>query len=373
MSSIKPFSVHIPQDELDDLQTRLKQTRWPVQVEGTDWERGVPLSYAQRITHYWATNYDWRKAETRLNGFPQFTTEIDGQTIHFVHAKADIENATPILLCHGYPGSIVEILDIVELLTKEGFDVVAPSMPGLGFSNPVTQPGWETARTAKAYAELMSRLGYTHYGLQGSDVGSGICNELCLLNPEKVIGAHISTDPSAVALLFDLDKMDASKLDAAAKKKLTAMRELKKEGGAYLQIQGTRPQTISYGFTDSPVLQLAWILERIKEWANDAAALPEDDITLDTLLTNISVYWFTRSGASSAHMIYNSQHAQGGWGMPTVPMGFAVFNSTPLVRLLMDPTRQHKHWSEFKEGGHFPGMEAPKQLAEDITAFFRSL
>lgn len=373
MTHITPFTVTISDDEITELRRRLDATRWPSTPKDESWDRGVPLGYLQDIVSYWSKSFDWRKVEAKINNFPQFTTTIDGQTIHFIHSKSSQSDASPILLCHGYPGSVIELLDLVQPLNDAGFDVVVPSMPGLGFSTPVTKHGWETSRTAKAYAELMDRLGYTRYGVQGSDVGSGICNELCLLAPDKVIGAHVSTDPSAVAALFDLEKVDDSGLDAKAKKKLDEMRALKKEGYEYLKIQGTRPQTIGYGFTDSPVLQLAWIVEKVKEWANDAAQLPEDDIAIDTLLANVSVYWFTKSGASSAHMIYDSQHAQGNWGMPTVPMGFAIFNATPVVRLLLDPSHQHAHWSEFKEGGHFPGMEAPKQLAKDIVEFFASL
>jgi epoxide hydrolase len=382
MSNINPFHIAIPDTELKELQARLHNTRWPSEVQGVGWTRGVPLDYLKKIAHYWETKYDWRKAETRLNTFPQFTTTIDGQLIHFIHVTSPEPDATPLLLNHGYPGSIVEMLEIIEPLTNpiafggdasDAFQVVVPSIPGLGFSNPVPEPGWETSRIAKAYAELMERLGYELYGVQGSDVGAGICNELCLLKPDKIIGSHISTDPTALALVFDEIKVDESKLSAVEKKKLEALRAYQQEGKGYLQIQGTRPQTLAYGLTDSPVAQLAWIIEKFKEWTNDKAALPEDAVPLDTILTNVSVYWFTKSGASAAHLLYNAAHAQSGWGVPTVPMGFAVFNTSPLMRLAMDPEHHIIHWSEFKEGGHFPALEAPKQLVDDIRTFFREL
>ena len=382
MAKIKPFKINIDQAEIDDLQSRLHNTRWSGEVKGADWTRGVPLAYLKKIARYWETKFDWRKAETKINRFPQFTTTIDGQLIHFIHVMSPEPEATPLLLNHGYPGSIVEMLEIIEPLTNpvkfggnasDAFHVVAPSIPGLGFSNPVSEPGWETSRIAKAYAELMEQLGYEHYAVQGSDVGAGICNELCLLKPDKVIGSHISTDPTALALVFDEIKVDESKLSTADKRKLEELRSYQQEGKGYLKIQGTRPQTIGYGLTDSPVAQLAWIIEKFKEWTNDNAELPEDTVPLDAILTNISVYWFTKSGASAAHLLYNAAHAQSGWGFPTVPVGFAVFNANSLMRLAMDPEHHMAHWTEFKEGGHFPAMEAPKQLVNDIRTFFRDL
>ncbi len=382
MSSIQPFHIAVVETDLTDLRERLHNTRWPGEVQGAGWSRGVPLDYLKRVAHYWETEYRWREAESRINQFPQFTIEIDGQLIHFIHATSHDPGATPLLLNHGYPGSIVELLPIIEPLAdpvrfggdaSDAFHIVAPSIPGLGFSNPVREPGWETSRIAKAYAELMDHLGYKQYGVQGSDVGAGICNELCLLEPNSIIGSHISTDPTALALVFDEINVDENQLADVDKKKLEELRAYQKEGKGYLTIQGTRPQTIAYGLTDSPVAQLAWILEKFKEWTNDTAKLPEDAVKLDDILTNVSVYWFTKSGASAAHLLYNAAHAQGGWGVPSVPMGFAVFNTSPLMRLAKDPEHRIAHWSEFREGGHFPAMEAPAQLVGDIRAFFREL
>ena len=247
-----------------------------------------------------------------------------------------------------------------------------PRYPGLGFSTPVPELGWETSRIAKAFAALMEALGYDHYAIQGSDVGAGICNELCLLKSDRIIGSHISTDPTALALVFDEINVDESALSAADKKKLEDLRTYQQEGKGYFAIQGTRPQTLAYGLTDSPIAQLAWIVEKFKEWTNEGAALPEDAVPLDTLLTNVSIYWFTKSGGSAAHLLYNAAHAQSGWGMSSVLTGFAIFNTSPLMRLTMDPERRIAHWSEFTEGGHFPALEAPKQLINDLRAFFRS-
>ncbi len=382
MGNINPFKVNIPQADLDDLHRRLDDTRWPGEVRGAGWGRGVPLDYLMKVANYWEKQYDWRAAEAKLNQFPQFTTTIDGQCIHFIQFTSPEPGAIPLLLNHGYPGSIVEMLEIIEPLanpvqfggnSRDAFHVIAPSIPGLGFSNPVPEPGWETSRIAKAYSQLMDQLGYSRYAIQGSDVGSGICNELCLLAPEKIIGSHISTDPTALALVFDEIRLDESRLSPADQEKLAALRTYQREGKGYLQIQGTRPQTLAYGLTDSPVAQLAWIIEKFQEWTNDRAELPEEAVPLDTILTNISVYWFTKSGASAAHLLYNAAHAQSGWGAPVVPMGFAVFNTTPLMRLAMDPDHHIAHWSEFKEGGHFPALEAPEQLVGDIRAFFRDL
>lgn len=379
---IKPYKIHIPQTEIDDLKERLKHTRWPDERKGVGWNRGVPVEYLKKIVHYWQTKYDWRKEEAKLNQYPQFVTEIDGQLIHFIHVKSPEPNATPLLINHGYPGSIVEMINIIAPLADpvshngdatDAFDIIAPSIPGLGFSNPVTDPGWETSRTAKAYAKLMERLGYEKYALQGTDVGAGICNELALLTPEKLIGIHAGTDPTALALVFDEIKIPEDELSTEEKTKLKELRAYSSEGKGYLKIQGTRPQTLAYGLNDSPVGQLAWIIEKFKEWTNDAAKLPEDAVDIDQILTNISVYWFTKSGASAANMLYDAAHAQSGWGEPKVPMGFAVFNRSGLMRRAMDPKHQIKHWTEFKEGGHFPAMEAPEQLIGDIRTFFREL
>jgi len=301
--SIQSFNVAIPQASLDDLRERLVRTRWPDERPGVGWSRGVPLGYLKGLAEYWRTGYDWRKQEAQLNTFPQFTTEIDGQHIHFLHVRSPEPDALPLIITHGYPGSIVEFMNIIGPLTTprayggdgaDAFHVVAPSLPGFGFSTPVHEPGWVLSRIARAWDELMKRLGYERYGAQGGDIGSGVSGVLSSL--DHVVGAHINTDPLALALIGVPLPEDLPDLSEAEQASLERMRQYVPEGRGYLQIQGTRPQTLAYGLTDSPVAQLAWIVEKFQEWTDPAAALPEDAVNRDQLLTNVSVYWFTGTG-----------------------------------------------------------------------------
>jgi epoxide hydrolase len=378
--TIQPFTIAIPQAAIDDLRDRLARTRWPGEVAGAGWSRGVPLGYLMELAEYWRTQYDWRKHEASLNEFPQFTTEIDGQQIHFLHARSPEPNALPLLICHGYPGSVVEFAQVIGPLTDprryggdpaDAFHVVAPSLPGFGFSTPVTEAGWNIGRTARAFGELMKRLGYERYALQGGDIGSGIVGDLGIQAPEHVVGIHTNTDITALALIGM--PLEAENLTEAERAHLEDLKAYQGDGRGYLQIQSTRPQTLAYGLNDSPAAQLAWIAEKFKEWTDPAKSLPEDAVDRDQLLTNVSLYWFTSSGASAAHCIYENMHAALSWGTPTVPMGMAVFGGDSLVRPLIDPHRQTKHWSEFKQGGHFAAMEAPDLLVKDVRAFFRAL
>ena len=386
--SIQPFKVNIPQADLDDLRERLARTRWPGELPGIGWSRGVPLGYLQELAEYWRTSYDWRAHEARLNAFPQFTTEIDGQTIHFLHVRSPEPNALPLIITHGYPGSIVEFIDIIGPLTDprshggdpaDAFHVVAPSLPGFGFSTPVREAGWEATRTARAWAELMRRLGYERYGAQGGDIGAGVSGSLANIDADHVVGVHINTDSLAVAFFGPPITLPAegsaerATLSATELARLERKHHVQTAGRGYLEIQSTRPQTLAYGLNDSPVGQLAWIVEKFKEWTNPAAELPEDAVDRDQLLTNISVYWFTGTGASAAHFIYEAFHAEPVWGgapSPTVN-GFAAFDADDSIRQFVDPEHNVEHWSDFERGGHFAAMEAPDLLIGDVRTFFR--
>lgn len=384
MSEIRPFRIDIPQSDLDDLRERLRRTRWPREIPGVGWTRGVPLDYLKTLTEYWRTSYDWRKHEAKLNEFPQFTTTIDGQNIHFLHARSPEPDALPLILIHSWPGSIVEFLRLVGPLSDprthggdpaDAFHVVVPSIPGFGFSIPVRAAGWTTGRTARAFAELMSRLGYERYGAHGGDIGAGVAGGLSPIDPDRVVGVHVTSDPpSAVSFaMFSGDPTATPGLSQAERERVERMKQTSADGMGYLQIQSTRPQTLAYALTDSPVGQLAWIAEKFKEWTDPAAELPEDAVDRDQLLTNISLYWFTHTGASAAHAIYESMHAQE-WGEEgPAPTGFAVFGADPIARRLMDPEHKSEHWSEFERGGHFPAMEAPDLLIGDVRKFFRQL
>jgi pimeloyl-ACP methyl ester carboxylesterase len=349
------------------------------------WSRGAPRDYLRRLADYWRTSYDWRTREAQMNAYPQFITEIDGQPIHFLHVRSPEPNALPLLITHGYPSSVVEFLQIIGPLTDprahggaadDAFTLVLPSLPGFGFSTPVRAPGWEPSRTARAWSELMRRVGYQRYGAHGGDIGAGVSESLAGVAPDAVVAIHLNSDPTALALFLGA-LGETSGLPAAERERVEQLRQYANDGRGYLEIQRTRPQTVAYGLTDSPVFQLAWIVEKFKEWTNAAFDLPEDAVDLDQLLTNVSLYWFTQCGASAAQFIYEAAHAQGNWGAPApVERGFAVFGAddiaSTILRRLVDPQQQIKHWSVFAAGGHFPAMEAPDLLVEDLRQFFRA-
>jgi pimeloyl-ACP methyl ester carboxylesterase len=369
---IQPFRIEISQADVDYLHDRLAHARWPGDLPGVGWSRGAPLGWLKELAGYWRNTYEWRTSEAQLNQYPQFTTEIDGQRIHFLHVRSSQPGAKPLLITHGFPSSVAEFMRLIEPLTSpatgQAFHVVAPSLPGYAFSTPLSATGWTMGRTARAWAELMRRLGYQRYGVHGGDIGGGVSGLVASLDGEHVIGMHVVTDPMTAAntatfLPGMADRLDAS--DPADKLILDRMEAFRKEGSGYLAIQNSRPQTIGYGLTDSPLLQLAWIAEKVHEWTD----LPVDR---DQLLTTVSLYWFTGSGASAAHTLYDQAHSSD-WGAPPgVPQGFAVFGADETVRKLV-PAPAGAHWSAFPRGRHFPAMEAPAQLAADLQAFYGPL
>jgi pimeloyl-ACP methyl ester carboxylesterase len=376
---IAPFRIEIPEDRLDDLRHRLANTRWPEVLPGAGWEAGVPAGYLKDLAGYWQTGYDWRVHEARLNEFPQFTTAIDGQTTHFLHVRSPEPNALPLIITHGWPGSVVEFINIIGPLTDparhggdpaDAFHVVAPSLPGFGFSRPLAAAGWDTGRVARAWAELMSRLGYERYGAQGGDTGSIVSPELGRIDPDRVVGVHVnnlgtfaSGDPAELA---DLTEADRARLDL-----LTSWGQ---DLVGYAVLQSTRPQTIAYALTDSPVGQLAWIVEKFKEWTDPSAALPEDAVDRDLILTDVSVYWLTGTAGSAARIYYEGART---WGQARprspVPTGVAVFPNDLTIRRLAERDHHVVHWTEFGRGGHFAALEAPDLLVGDVREFFRKL
>ncbi len=370
---IRPFHIQIPQADVDDLHARLDRVRWPAPVEEDDgWSRGIPESELSGLVEYWRTSFDWRAQEATLNELPQFVTEIDGQRIHFLHVQSDRPDALPLLVTHGYPTSFVEFAPMVDdLVAPESgpaFHVVAPSLPGYGFSTPLASSGWTMSRTAHAWAELMARLGYDRYGVHGGDVGAGVSGMVAGLDAEHVVGCHVVTDPVTAANTATFipgmaDRLDAD--DPVDRLILERMDAFRNDGSGYLALQQTRPRTIGYGLVDSPVLQLAWIAEKFHEWTH----LPIDR---DQLLTNVSIYWFTGAGASAAHTLYDQAHASD-WGGPAdVPQGFAVFSADLTVRKLV-PVPEGTHWTEFDHALHFPTMESPADVVADLQTFFRPL
>jgi pimeloyl-ACP methyl ester carboxylesterase len=369
---IRPFRIKIEQADLDYLHDRLSTARWPGELAGVGWERGVPPGQLRELADHWRMRYDWRAQEANLNRHPQFTTEIDGQRIHFVHVRSDRPDAQPLLITHGFPSSVAEFLHLFEPLANpaEGpaFHVVAPSLPGYAFSTPLSATGWTMGRTARAWVELMRRLGYERYGVHGGDIGGGVSGMVAALDGDHVTGVHVVTDPLTAANVATFmpglaDRLDGN--DPVDKLILDRMREFSTEGSGYLAIQNSRPQTIGYGLVDSPLLQLAWIAEKFEAWTD----LPIDR---DQLLTTVSLYWFTSSGASAAQTLYEQAHSTDWGAPPAVPQGFAVFGADETVRKLV-PAPPDAHWTEFDRGLHFPAMEAPALLAADLQAFFGPL
>lgn len=367
---IRPFQIEISEADLHELRERLTNTRWPDELAGVGWSRGIPRRRLGELAEYWRTGYDWRAQETKLNRYPQFTTEIDGQRIHFLHVRSEREGAKPLMLTHGFPSSVAEFMNLIGLLVDpkvgQGFHVVAPSLPGYGFSTPLSDTGWDMGRMARAWVELMRRLGYDRYGVHGGDVGGGVSGMVAGLDGKHVLGVHVVTDPLTAASVATFIPGIAERLDPEQDKViLDRMDEFKNEGSGYLAIQNSRPQTIGYGLTDSPVLQLAWIAEKFEAWTD----LPIDR---DQLLTNVSLYWFTGSGATAAHTLYEQAHSTDWGAPPSVPQGFAIFSADQTVRKLV-PAPDDAHWTEFEYGLHFPAMECPEQLAGDLQNFFSGL
>ncbi len=388
---IEEFRVSIPQADLDDLADRLARTRWPSSLPGAawdrgapgaGWERGVPVGYLRELAEYWRDGFDWRAQEARLNSYLQYTTRIDGQKIHFLHVKSPEPDATPLLLLHGWPGSVVEFLHVIGPLSDPrshgddsapAFDLVIPSLPGFGFSGPVTEPGWGSRRIAGALAELMARLGYERYGAQGGDFGAFVAPDLGRVDPGHVIGVHVNAATMGFIPFGDIPEQDLATFSPAEKERAQRLQGYLAEGNGYFQIQSTRPQTLSYGLTDSPAGQLAWIVEKFKEWTNTGRALPEDAIPRDEILADVSVYWFTGTAGSTANLYYESMHS-GDWPTPSpVPTGVAVFAEDVAIRRYAERANNIVHWSDFDTGGHFAALETPDLLAQDIRTFFASL
>ncbi|MFD3745896.1 epoxide hydrolase family protein [Nocardia sp. NPDC058633] len=375
-NAFTPFRIDIPQADIDDLRHRLAHTRWPVPVPGrddrTDFSRGAPSVYLKELAEYWRDGFDWRAQEAKLNEYNQGTTVVDGQTFHVVHVRSANPEATALILNHGWPGSFVEYQRLVPLLTDD-FHVVIPSLPGFGFSTPLSGTGWELARTTEAYAEIMTRLGYERFAAHGTDIGSGTTFRLAALHPERVIGTHIGCDRRLLGLVGDkFPYPDGLSEDEIAQ--IEAVRTEDAADHGYLLMQNHRPDTIGAALTDSPVGQLAWIAEKFEPRAGGTYRTPDESVDRDQLLTNISLYWFTRSGESSAQFYYEAEHSGTAVVMASgVPSGWAVFDTHPLIRRAMDPWKAIRHWSEFTEGGHFPAMEETELLADDIRTFFRGI
>ncbi len=351
------FTVHVPQADLDDLQARLARTRWPDELPGAGTDYGIPLARMRSLADRWAA-FDWRAAEDALNAYPQFTTVIDGQKIHFLHVRSASPDALPLILTHGWPGSVVEFLGLIPLLTDR-FHLVVPAIPGFGFSGPTTARGWGQERVARAWATLMERLGYAAYGAQGGDWGSGISRLLAAAAPANVVGVHVNYLPTAGP--------PAAALSPADEERLAKTRHLAAHRHPHQVLFAATPQTIGYALTDSPIGQLAFLAEKFDAWAGPDTPVPDD-----VLITDVMHYWLTRTAASSARLVKES-------GRPPVdcpaPLGVAVlpYDIVQSIRPLVEARHDVRRWTEYPRGGHFAALEVPELLAADITAFFGSL
>jgi pimeloyl-ACP methyl ester carboxylesterase len=388
-TAIRDFRVEISQEAVTELLRRLAATRWPDPLATPEtWDRGVPVSYLRGLAAYWERDFDWRQQETRLNDFPQFLTDIDEQQIHFIHARSRRSDAVPLLLLHGWPGSVLEFLKVLGPLTDPdghgapgapAFHVVAPSLPGIGFSTPISAKGASSGRIARLFATLMARLGYDRYGVQGGDRGSTAAPLIGLVDSEHVLGIHINAPtvgfyPWPQMIGEQAALQETTGLTEHEKKHVERAQRLGADGIGYIAIQSTRPQTLSYGLTDSPVGQLAWIVEKFREWTDPAKELPEEAVDRDQLLANVSLYWFTGTAGSSADLYWEDTHTLDWLPQPTdIPTGVALFADDKGIRGFAEKTYNIVRWTEFDTGGHFAAMETPDLLVNDIREFFGKL
>jgi len=380
--TIRPFKIAIPEDDIVDLKERLERTRLPDVLQGVEWRYGTDTGYLAGLLEYWKNGFDWREQERQLNRFEQYVTTINGLDIHFIHVRSPHENATPLMVTHGWPGSIVEFHKIIEPLTRpelyggaaeDAFHVVAPSLPGFGFSGKPEQPGYNPERIAHDLAALMQRLGYTRYGLQGGDWGAIINRIHAARYPDRVIGLHsnfvLANPPTDPQLLAQTPADDMARRDAR-------QAFMANEVG-YQQIQGSKPQTLGVGLNDSPAGLAAWIVEKFHGWSDLPAGDPEEKFTRDEMLTNISLYWFTRSITSSTRIYYENRNVPMSepLGYVSVPTAGAIFPKeiylTP--RLWAEQSYNIVRWTEMPRGGHFAALEETQLLLEDVRAFFRQL
>jgi pimeloyl-ACP methyl ester carboxylesterase len=371
---ILPFRIEISDAELDDLRDRLARTRWPDELPGVGWSYGVSLGFVKDMVQHWRSSFDWRKQEAILNEFPQFTTSIDGTNVHFLHVRSPEPDAMPLILTHGWPGTVAEFLDVIGPLSDprshggdaaDAFDLVIPSMPGHGFSGPTNDAGWDSARIARAWDTLAKRLGYERYGAHGGDAGALVTRELGILKPEGLVGVHmlqIFAFPSG-------DPEEMGRLDAFEQEGMKYLESFEANSG-YVKIHQTRPQTLSYALTDSPAGQLAWNSELFAGFGGEGA----EYLDRDRFLTHVSIFWFTATAGSSARQYFEDGKTGAGYReLPNeTPTGVSVFPyDFRSVRAFAERSNNIVHWSQFDRGGHFAASQAPDLLTEDLRTFFR--
>jgi len=378
-SDLVPFTIAVPDAVLDDLRDRLARTRWPDQIPGTTWEYGAELASVQRLCEHWRTEFDWRAAEQRLNRWPQFTTDIDGLHVHFIHARSPHPDAIPLCITHGWPGSVAEFLEVIGPLTdptahggdaRDAFHVVAPSMPGYGFSGPTTVTGVDIRRVAATNVALMARLGYERYGAQGGDWGAIATSHMGQLDPEHLHGIHVNMAIPRAPQGDPMAGVEPHEMEA-----LATMAHFREHETGYQRIQGTKPQTLAYGLNDSPAGLAGWILEKFRSWS-DCGGDVFGRFSLDALLTNITIYWVTGTINSSTRLYFESMRSGGLSnleGRVEVPTAIAIFPAEMFrpPRAWCDQVYDVQQFTRMPSGGHFAAMEEPALLVDDVRKFFR--
>lgn len=366
----QPFTIEIPQEALDDLKTRLAQTRWPDALNGAGWAYGTDDAALRDLVGYWQNDFDWRAQEARLNALDHYTADIDGMTIHFIHAPSPDPDATPLMLLHGWPSSFVQMLDIIPMLTNpaEGaaFHVIVPSLPGYGFSDIPTEPGMSPATMAPIMHALMTEvLGYERYGLRSSDLGAGVAGAMALAYPDAIIGSHTGgTNPYLQQPLpDDLTEEEQAFVQAAQAWTFTEI--------AYAFLHSSKPQTLAYALNDSPTGMASWMLEKFETWVDHDGDL-YSVIDRDALLTNMTIYWTTGTINASMRLYAEAARNPGAWGQPEIPVGYLmpVNDFFPTPRSWIERQGPVAHWTEVQTGGHFMEWEQPQIVADDLRAFF---
>ena len=373
--SIEPFQIRIEDSILEDLQDRLTRTRFPDEIEGTGWDYGIPVAYLRELVEYWRDSYDWRAQEEWLNGFEHYRTSIDDLAIHFIHARSAQPDALPLLLTHGWPGSVLEFLDVIPRLTdpesyggraSDAFHVVAPSLPGYGFSEPPRERGWGVQRIAQSFVELMGRLGYGRYGAQGGDWGAQVTTRIGALDPGHCAAIHLN-------MALGSAPPSPETLTAEEQADLAAMKQFGDEESGYANEQSTKPQTLGVALNDSPAGLLAWIVEKFRAWS-DCGGHPEHCFTRDQLITNVMLYWVTQTSASSARLYWETKHsASAAPPFVDVPTGVARYPKEVLrwPRSWVECQYNVVHWTVMERGGHFAAMEQPDLFVDDLRHHFR--
>jgi pimeloyl-ACP methyl ester carboxylesterase len=375
---IEPFHLDVPQAALDDLKRRLELTRWPDSELVGDWSQGAPLAKVLALTTYWHDVYDWRRCERMLNGFGQFRTEIDGLRIHFLHIRSPQADALPLLMTHGWPGSVIEFHKVVGPLTDpvahggdagDAFHLVLPSLPGYGFSDKPKGVGWNTARIARAWLVLMQRLGYERFVAQGGDYGSLVTNLMAAAAPKELAAIHLNL------VSGEPDEKQKGDLTAEETEALARIEHYREQDGAYAFLQRTRPQTLGYGLSDSPVVQAAWIYDKFQAWT-DCNGDPETVLTRDEMLDNVMLYWLPNAGTSSARLYWETGQSGGFRAPPSieVPTGCSIFPKeifTPSRRWVERTYKNIVYWNRLDRGGHFAAFEQPSLFVEELRRCFR--